>query len=897
LQVLFYPTVFIIPEGIYLECLRKLCHQIGVPTDKIHYEIMFLPSDTHMAQAARTIQAMEKVKSRMAQLMNGLRIFLILDDVWCHEDVELFNFGEEMSSSFTLFITTRTLDMFPSSGACWIDIPLLRPEDAVSFFFLESGRGETLPSDEEFHIAAKIVKKCGYLPLAIRIAAKVARAFPDFIHSENGLESIPNHIVLTRLGQSHHVTAVEQTVANLLHRSFSIVTNADVCHAVKICFGAMAAVFYMEDNLRPWVSQDAVVMLWRKLFEEDENLIPYLPKLGKYRLYTMKDIVKLLKIMGLIDTRIGKQGRNPVERAEVQIHHDLLWEYGKTVATEFQRRRRGFDIASIESDFDIMVVEWNTAMIECYKNKINSTTEIGSDSVSESESDCESEADPYLYCDGHMLCWLPHHMIKGRKVNEALNLLMNKKFLKDRTEFLGILKGTKQHIFDIQTLQKMDNFRVSDDGTQLNVSCLEKSKLIAVLLLINHLLLSMNPTLFSEETQIEIGRSLVILGVSEQGFALWQESLECFKRALKIFQDAGLEESHPYILSTTEQIETYFFFLMWLEPEDSPLCLRLKHPQKFIDYDYGPSGLPLELSYPPNKGIVQINDFIGRNSFGDKNGLIYSCLGPKEGSTRVVRQGNLLHCVEGKGFLRFYLSDGDGAFICWSHSEEQKNEKSSWIIRNDGRISPLQNPKLCIAASPYPYLSLVAKDSPSCIIFKNHEDLRTSQDDNKKGKKKNISLELSSHPNLGIVTRPRKPMVEIGFFSVVLLFIGTAESSLFASFTKDQEIVFDAFDGFVLRCLGNILEEGTGLQATRDNCDRPRKGQQFQVNKNGSISPIEAPHLVLGFPEVTVPDNSILDKMKADARKIASKSIGSLGSEHDLLNEEYQKLLKGFYWV
>eukprot|EP00588_Corethron_pennatum_P018057 CAMPEP_0194305384 /NCGR_PEP_ID=MMETSP0171-20130528/2835_1 /TAXON_ID=218684 /ORGANISM="Corethron pennatum, Strain L29A3" /LENGTH=239 /DNA_ID=CAMNT_0039056901 /DNA_START=325 /DNA_END=1041 /DNA_ORIENTATION=+ len=192
---------------MYVSCLRDLCQQIGIPTDVLHEEIVYFPGDTELAKAARSLQAIEKVKAQMSRLMNGLKIFLVLDDVWSHEDVQLFNFGEDMATSSTLFITTRTLDMFPSGGACWIDVPLLKPEDAVSFFFFEAGRGEALPSDEEFIIAKKLIQKCGFLPLAIRIAARMAKAYPDFLCQENNLEDIA-----CTIGNIKDVSASNETI-------------------------------------------------------------------------------------------------------------------------------------------------------------------------------------------------------------------------------------------------------------------------------------------------------------------------------------------------------------------------------------------------------------------------------------------------------------------------------------------------------------------------------------------------------------------------------------------------------------------------------------------------------------------------------------------------------------
>eukprot|EP00588_Corethron_pennatum_P010156 CAMPEP_0194272768 /NCGR_PEP_ID=MMETSP0169-20130528/6243_1 /TAXON_ID=218684 /ORGANISM="Corethron pennatum, Strain L29A3" /LENGTH=350 /DNA_ID=CAMNT_0039015511 /DNA_START=532 /DNA_END=1581 /DNA_ORIENTATION=+ len=350
---------------MYVSCLRDLCRQIGIPADLLQEELVFFPGDTPLATAARSLQAIEKVKEEMSRLMNGLKVFIVLDDVWCHEDVELFNFGEVMETSFALFVTTRTLDMFPSAQACWIDIPLLKPEDAVSYFFFESGRGDPLPSVQEFHFATKLVRKCGFLPLAIRIMAKMARAHPDFLRSENDLESITSTIKTVK-----DVSAANETIIHIVNRSFSFVTDADASFAVKICFAAMAVVFHRDDRVRPWISKNIVEVLWSKLLTLDK-LRPHLHKLREYRLVHMADISRLLNIIGLVDNRQALKNKNEESKdqnqsIQLQIHHDLLWEYGKEVAVQYANAMKSpstsnqtqEDSVCKMSNFEEMLVEW-----------------------------------------------------------------------------------------------------------------------------------------------------------------------------------------------------------------------------------------------------------------------------------------------------------------------------------------------------------------------------------------------------------------------------------------------------------------------------------------------------------------------------------------------------------
>jgi len=542
---------------MYLTCLRKLCYQIGAHTNYFHEEIAYLPGDTLLEKSAKTIQTIEKLKERMTQLFDGLRIFLILDDVWSHEDIELFNFGEEkMKSSFTLFITTRTLDMFPSSGSCWIDIPFLRPPDAVSFFFLESGRGETLPTDGEFIIARKVVEKCGFLPLAIKIAAKVAQAYPNFLCSENGVEGI----LTKQFNYSNGINGADRTLVNLLHRSFSFVTDVDVSDAIKICFGAMAVVFHRDGNLRPWISQKTVENFWYKLLNTYGDLKLCLLKLQKYRIRSMADIMHLLCIMGLIDKRKAKEGKYIIESFQIQIHHDLLFDYGKMVAIEFTQEKKSINRSNEQSvdltknfpddnsvGFKNAVVRWNELVIECYQDKLDRIE-------SNSDSDFDYESDPFTP-NGHMLSWLPLHMMKARKFSAVVSLLSKRSFLRDRIEFRGVLGGTKLHVLDIRELQKMK--QIEHEGSNANEIVISKTELIPILLLVRIFLFDFGNSLCSMESKVEMGHALVLLGVTEQAFALWQKSLECYNKALMVFQSIGLDDSHPYIISTKKHIDVF----------------------------------------------------------------------------------------------------------------------------------------------------------------------------------------------------------------------------------------------------------------------------------------------------------------------------------------------------
>mmetsp|Transcript_41910 Transcript_41910/g.98227 ORF Transcript_41910/g.98227 Transcript_41910/m.98227 type:complete len:924 (-) Transcript_41910:108-2879(-) len=885
-----------------MTCLRKICHQIGASSDLFEAKSIFLPHDKNIEKAASTIQAIEEAKARMARLMDGYRIFFVLDDVWSHEDVELFNFGDLISSPFVLIITTRTLDMFPSPGALCIEIPFMAPIDALKFFFIEYDRDD-LPSEEKYTLATKIVQKCGYLPLAIRIAAKISQACPGFLHSENLIEKNPNEYGTD--DQLKHLSkeiAANQAVTDLLDRSFSFVTESGASYAVKICFSALAVVFHHDNDLRPWVSQNIVEKFWVRLFVSSDDLKSFLPQTLKYRLWGR--ITHILRVMGLIN----EQTKQDEGHSQIQIHHDLLWEYGKMVAIKFgekkrdtnssdhvftdnehsdsdgrTHKRRGTDgggnncstdgVSSslrryTNTNYQDVEVKWNNFMVDCYQEKIDLVMK---------DSDC----DPYLTCDGHMLRWLPYHMIKAQKMDEALDLMMTKSFLQDRIAFLGTFEGTKQYGSDLEALNKAETLRNPVWNSKLkqhgNMANGLKLKSIALLFMIEQSLSEMLQVL-SPKSKFEIANAYIFLGTLEQKFSLWIESFNCYRRALAIFQLLGLDENHPSFFTTVEHLDccsvmplfTYSFHnIQVLLPESSPCCIRLKYAKQLLKYDYGPEGLPLDLISHPGKGICRHSDFFGdQTQCWKKFGLSFTAVAPNEASVRVIRHGKYLQCAASDEILSFYGPANPGTTVVLSSAGEGR-EKGEWILKKDGRISFTQAPHLCMAMSPTTFCVLVHKDSSNKLIFENSAELKKLIYNKNSENRKGVPLSFSSHPNFGLTPNKEFSIMEVGPSKLMLLHIGPAKEAVEARFSENQEIVLDDYGGMVFRANANILDNHNVVNATLD----ARPGQQFQVNDEGSISPVKAPHLVLGIPEVGF-SNEEANRIKSEAKKMAADLYG-----------------------
>uniref|UniRef100_A0A7S1B657 Uncharacterized protein n=2 Tax=Corethron hystrix TaxID=216773 RepID=A0A7S1B657_9STRA len=176
-----------------------------------------------------------------------------------------------------------------------------------------------------------------------------------------------------------------------------------------------------------------------------------------------------------------------------------------------------------------------------------------------------------------------------------------------------------------------------------------------------------------------------------------------------------------------------------------------------------------------------------------------------------------------------------------------------------------------MAMSPYTFCVFVHKDSANRLIFEKSAELKHSIGTGKSQNKKGVQLKFLSHPNYGLTPNKEFPVMDLGPIKFMLLYIGPAEEAVTARFSDNQELVLDDYGGMVFRGADNTLDNHNLVNATLDS----RPGQQFQVNDEGSISPVKAPHLVLGIPEVGYPDEEI-NKTKLEANKLAVESYGLL---------------------
>jgi len=138
-----------LPYDRYRECLRDMCRHLKIAKDgegihrKFNDEVVRSPGNQSMQVAYKHLRAMLAARCEMARVLDGCRnTLVILDDVWSHEDIDLFNFNENASSlsgGLSILITTRTIDETPLPQTFALSLGVLNEHDALHLISLEIG--------------------------------------------------------------------------------------------------------------------------------------------------------------------------------------------------------------------------------------------------------------------------------------------------------------------------------------------------------------------------------------------------------------------------------------------------------------------------------------------------------------------------------------------------------------------------------------------------------------------------------------------------------------------------------------------------------------------------------------------------------------------------------------
>jgi hypothetical protein len=116
----------------------------------------------------------DSLKVTLAELLKDRACLLILDDVWQRSHADAFRVG---GTHCHLLMTTRDAEIAYELGAKVQPIPVMSESEAI--ILLEEWAGGNL-SGADLKLESQIVKRLGYLPLAVKLAgAQLRRKLPD----------------------------------------------------------------------------------------------------------------------------------------------------------------------------------------------------------------------------------------------------------------------------------------------------------------------------------------------------------------------------------------------------------------------------------------------------------------------------------------------------------------------------------------------------------------------------------------------------------------------------------------------------------------------------------------------------------------------------------------------
>lgn len=251
-------------------------------------------------------------------------------------------------------------------------------------------------------------------------------------------------------------------------------------------------------------------------------------------------------------------------------------------------------------------------------------------------------------------------------------------------------------------------------------------------------------------------------------------------------------------------------------------------------------------------------------------------VGAEESAIKATVDGDFITRIEDGAIFNVmggWLNEGVEITLKFGPKNEKERQKQltmtngsrRFIINIDGTVSPRNRPILVLGTNHYPRLYLVDRCSPNCAVFKNIDGLSRSGEPDVDGDD-GIPLELLSHPSCGIgALSPFVPnLYNIGFMNIGMC---KEENALKVVYRKNN-LIISCFHSVHLTMQYPVPYAGNSIMAL--GMEKPPNFLHFLFNKfrllffsctyfslnsDGTISPMNAPHLALGFqvPNFSIP--------------------------------------------
>jgi WD40 repeat protein len=118
--------------------------------------------------APRVVESVTTGTAEIRELLEARTCLLVLDDVWSFQDARAFDVAGARSR---LLLTTRDASLLTALGAENLEIDVLSDPQALALLAAWTER----PADSLPEEAGALVRRCGYLPLAVSVAGAMVR--------------------------------------------------------------------------------------------------------------------------------------------------------------------------------------------------------------------------------------------------------------------------------------------------------------------------------------------------------------------------------------------------------------------------------------------------------------------------------------------------------------------------------------------------------------------------------------------------------------------------------------------------------------------------------------------------------------------------------------------------
>jgi hypothetical protein len=255
-----------------------------------------------VTESAPTVDGLRLI---LAQLLQERVCLLILDDVWRYEDAKVFHLG---GPRCRLLLTTRQAEVANKLGAEIQAIPPMMQGDAITL--LEAwARGHLADADKA--VKGQIVKRLGYLPLAIKLAG------PQLIH-QSPQEWL--HTFDVRKLRFHRIETTHDSLELAFNLSLEMLHDEDRKLYLNLAL-------FKEDEAIPQV---AIEHLWQGLSglstEEITDVLVGLTDQALLELSsdgTVKEVRLHDLLRDLIRIRLGEDGLIEAHRALLKAYRNV----------------------------------------------------------------------------------------------------------------------------------------------------------------------------------------------------------------------------------------------------------------------------------------------------------------------------------------------------------------------------------------------------------------------------------------------------------------------------------------------------------------------------------------------------------------------------------------------